>query len=465
MDLDDRVGDPGDRHRRHSAAGGRPRTSTRPASASRYGLRPALKPDHDQPAAGRRTSRSTATSSNGRSGASTCASSAVPGPVISLVTYDGRPGAVPGLARRDLRPVPGPRPNWFYRTYMDAGEFGFGLLSSPLALGLDVPRTRCCATRSWRRRSPIPSVPVIPLPLPQRRGRLRAADGQPGVAALRAVRRAARTKAAPRSSWSCAPSSQLGNYDYMVDWVFTQSGAIRVDVGLTGIDAPKGVSRHRRSATARRTRDSAPRSRRTSSRPITATTSTSASTSTSTAATTASCSASSKERPAPGPRRSVWVARRDGAATASPTASSTTTNSLWKVVNPQAHERARRQDGLSSSNRTPCRAAAQEGRFQARRLHRPHALGHRLRSGRAVRRRRHAEPEPGRARAAAVHRQQPGAISDDIVLWLTVGFHHVPQAEDWPVLSRDRMAFELKPANFFDRNPAVDLRRAPFEAR
>ena len=34
-----------------------------------------------------------------------------------------------------------------------------------------------------------------------------------------------------------------------------------------------------------------------------------------------------------------------------------------------------------------------------------------------------------------------------------------------PVLSRKTMSFELKPANFFDRNPAVDLRRAPFEVR
>jgi primary-amine oxidase len=62
-------------------------------------------------------------------------------------------------------------------------------------------------------------------------------------------------------------------------------------------------------------------------------------------------------------------------------------------------------------------------------------------------------------------RNNEGLVQRDIVLWLTVGFHHVTQAEDWPVLSRERLSFELKPSNFFDRNPALDLRRAPFEVR
>jgi len=59
-------------------------------------------------------------------------------------------------------------------------------------------------------------------------------------------------------------------------------------------------------------------------------------------------------------------------------------------------------------------------------------------------------------------RDKRSLVNRDLVLWLTLSHHHVTQAEDWPVLSTKRLGFELKPSNFFDRNPALDLRRAPF---
>jgi primary-amine oxidase len=46
----------------------------------------------------------------------------------------------------------------------------------------------------------------------------------------------------------------------------------------------------------------------------------------------------------------------------------------------------------------------------------------------------------------------------DIVGWATMGFHHVPMAEDWPVMPSKVDEIVLKPRNFFDRNPAIDLR-------
>ena len=45
----------------------------------------------------------------------------------------------------------------------------------------------------------------------------------------------------------------------------------------------------------------------------------------------------------------------------------------------------------------------------------------------------------------------------DTVVWYTFGHHHVPRAEDWPVMPVAALGFALKPTGFFDRNPALDV--------
>lgn len=45
----------------------------------------------------------------------------------------------------------------------------------------------------------------------------------------------------------------------------------------------------------------------------------------------------------------------------------------------------------------------------------------------------------------------------DVVLWHTFGPTHFPRPEDWPMMPVDRCGFTLKPAGFFDRNPALDV--------
>ncbi len=49
----------------------------------------------------------------------------------------------------------------------------------------------------------------------------------------------------------------------------------------------------------------------------------------------------------------------------------------------------------------------------------------------------------------------------DIVLWYTVGAHHVVRPEDWPVMPVVAVGFHLKPVGFFDGNPALDMPPSP----
>ncbi|KAH8807776.1 copper amine oxidase [Xylogone sp. PMI_703] len=45
----------------------------------------------------------------------------------------------------------------------------------------------------------------------------------------------------------------------------------------------------------------------------------------------------------------------------------------------------------------------------------------------------------------------------DVVLWHTYGITHNPRVEDYPVMPVETMTIALKPVDFFDRNPALDV--------
>lgn len=48
-------------------------------------------------------------------------------------------------------------------------------------------------------------------------------------------------------------------------------------------------------------------------------------------------------------------------------------------------------------------------------------------------------------------------VGEDVVLWHTFGLTHFPRNEDWPVMPMDYARFTLKPYNFFDRSPVLDI--------
>ena len=52
----------------------------------------------------------------------------------------------------------------------------------------------------------------------------------------------------------------------------------------------------------------------------------------------------------------------------------------------------------------------------------------------------------------------------DIVVWYSLGTHHQPRPEDWPVMPVAYTRFMLMPSGFFDQNPALDVPAAGTEA-
>ena len=55
-------------------------------------------------------------------------------------------------------------------------------------------------------------------------------------------------------------------------------------------------------------------------------------------------------------------------------------------------------------------------------------------------------------------------VDADLVVWYTLGAHHVVRPEDWPVMPVTKVGFHLKPFGFFDGNPMLDLPPEPAAA-
>ena len=64
---------------------------------------------------------------------------------------------------------------------------------------------------------------------------------------------------------------------------------------------------------------------------------------------------------------------------------------------------------------------------------------------------------PGGAGLPEYTKNDRDVENTDVVLWYTVGYHHVPRPEDWPISPVAYCGFSLKPVGFFDTNPVLDV--------
>lgn len=54
-------------------------------------------------------------------------------------------------------------------------------------------------------------------------------------------------------------------------------------------------------------------------------------------------------------------------------------------------------------------------------------------------------------------KRQDNVVDEDIVVWAQFGINHIPRIEDFPVMPCETLRVALKPVNFFEKNPALDV--------
>lgn len=157
------------------------------------------------------------------------------GPVVNLVKYqDGdklRSILYEGSLSEMYVPYMDPEEGWNSRAFLDAGEFLLGGLIKPLGPD-DCPDTAEYFTGY------APSDHAAPVRKPQVACMFERTNGDPAWRHFEGNLISGR----PSRELVLRTAAVVGNYDYLMDWIFQQDGTIRVAVGATGIVETKSVN-------------------------------------------------------------------------------------------------------------------------------------------------------------------------------------------------------------------------------
>ena len=384
------------------------------------------------------------------------------GTVISVARFadGGRERSVlyQGSLSEVFVPYMDPSYGWRFKSYMDAGEYGFGLLASTLKAGADCPgnATFVSGIVAFDDGKPNDYKDVVCI--------FERNTGDPAWRHAEILNKTHETRA--RVDLVVRMIATVGNYDYKVDWIFNQIGAIQVEVGATGIDIPKGVHSHSMNdPTAQKdTRYGAlvapnlvtpyhdhffsfrldfdvdgpnnsfvrdiMRTRRLSKA---------------------------------NPRRSLWqvvsrTAKREREAILDVDLKKP---EQWRIVSATARNAVGNPTGyvlapasvVTSLLRSDDWLQKRAG-FAAHQLWvTPYNPDEIYAAG------TYPNQSRGRDGLHVWTRKNRRIENTDIVLWYTLGFRHVTSAEDWPVLPMvyETGSFLIRPFNFFDRNPIINL--------
>ncbi len=396
------------------------------------------------------------------------------GAVISLVRYhDGdrvRPILYQGSLSEIFVPYMDPATPWYARTFLDAGEYSAGGLAKPMEPGIDCPENARYLDFVVAGDNGRPSTVERTVCIFERYA---------GDAAWR--HRDESAKGRPKRDLVVRFAAVLGNYDYYFDWTFQQDGTIRVGVGSTGITEVKMVTdrvamaagtngdhgtnggyseAERADAFGRFVQENVvavnhdhyfnfrldldvdgPTNRFQRDRLV------------------------QRRLPADHVRRSIWVVESETARSESHAKLNVDLKrpAMWRVVNPTATNHVGYPvsyqlltsgaiETLLSADDYPRRRA---GFIDHHLWVTPYSTAERYAAGKYP-----TLSAPGQGLPEWTNADR-GIADTDIVLWHTIGMHHVVRAEDWPVMPVMWKTFELRPFDFFDGNPALDLPKTP----
>jgi primary-amine oxidase len=379
------------------------------------------------------------------------------GLVVSMVRFLDRGTARSVLYQGSMSelfvPYMDPGSGWSFRAYLDAGEDGLGKLAAPLEPGRDCPSNAvfldAVFADDWGE------------PYTRERAACLFERSAGDVTWRHFEAENQQSDVAPRTDLVLRSVSAVANYDYVFDWAFHQDGTIAVAVGATGIAQVKAVS----SRTARESTAAGPAYGRMVA-PHT--------------------SAINHDhffcfrldldvdgpqnsfridrlkttRLDPGsPRQSVWIVEGHTAAREQDARLPVEMDrpALWRVINPGvvgplgypvSYELRPGMNAVSLL--APGDSLRRRAGFANFHLWvTPYRADERYAAGTYPFRRAHDDGLPAWTSA------NRSLERTDLVLWYTMGFHHVARAEDWPVVPVMRQEFELRPFDFFERNPTA----------
>jgi primary-amine oxidase len=380
------------------------------------------------------------------------------GLVVSNVQYqdEGRLRSIlyEGSLSEMFVPYMDPDGAWYYRTFFDPGEFSDGF-SSYLVRGVDCPNNSVYFEQVFANEKGIPlRVPNAACLFEQDAGGFVWRHlGISGIVESRKER-----------NLVLRTIGVFGNYDYALDWTFRQDGTIKVAVGATGLDQVKGM----KIPTANDDHDGHDgRYGRFIAKntvgvdhdhyfcfrldfDIDGT-----------ANSFVQDVLKVERQPPENPRKSVWVPETEVAHTEQQAKLRMEMDhpSMWRVVNPAVKNPLGYPVGYEIMPGDNAMSLLLPEDYPQRRAG---FTDYQLWVTKYNENERYAAGlYPMQSRGGdglpAWTKGNRRIENTDIVVWYTMGLHHIPQAEDWPVMPTMWLGFELRPYNFFSHNAALDL--------